>query len=64
MGNPEGRRHLGMPRRRSANIVKMDLGEIGSGVMDWTGLLQVRDQWRILVNTQRTFGFRNMLGIS
>jgi hypothetical protein len=28
----------------------MDLGEVGSGDVDWIGLVQVRDKWRALVN--------------
>jgi hypothetical protein len=30
---------------------KMDLKEIGWGGIDWTDLVQGRDQWRALVNT-------------
>jgi hypothetical protein len=32
------------------NNVKMDLGEIGWGDVDWIGLAQDRDKWRALVN--------------
>jgi hypothetical protein len=28
----------------------MDLGEMGWSSMDWTDLVQGRDQWRVLVN--------------
>jgi hypothetical protein len=31
--------------------IKKDLREIGWGGMDWIDLVQVRDQWRALVNT-------------
>jgi hypothetical protein len=31
--------------------IKMDLGEIGWGGMDWTDLAQNSDQWRALLNT-------------
>jgi hypothetical protein len=31
--------------------VKIDLGEIGWGNVDWFGLAQDRDKWRALVNT-------------
>jgi hypothetical protein len=31
--------------------IKMDLGEIGWGDMDWIDLAEDRDQWRALVNT-------------
>jgi hypothetical protein len=30
--------------------IKMDLREIGWGGMDWIDLVEVRDQWRALVN--------------
>jgi hypothetical protein len=30
--------------------IKIDLGEIGWGGMDWIGLAQGRDQWKALVN--------------
>jgi hypothetical protein len=31
--------------------IKTDLIVIGSGGMDWSDLVQVRDQWRALENT-------------
>jgi hypothetical protein len=31
--------------------IKMDLGEIGCGGMDWIDLTQDREQWGALVNT-------------
>jgi hypothetical protein len=47
----EGNRPLeGRIRRREDNI-KMDIGEIGWGGMDWIDLTQNRNQWRALVNT-------------
>jgi hypothetical protein len=30
--------------------IKLDLGEIGCGGVDWINLAQDRDQWRALVN--------------
>jgi hypothetical protein len=50
VGKPEGKRLLGRPRRRLDDI-RMDLGEIGWGGMDWIDLAQDRNQWRALVNT-------------
>jgi hypothetical protein len=41
--------YLGRPRRRWEDNIKMDLQEVGVGVMDWIELAQVRDRWRILV---------------
>jgi hypothetical protein len=34
VGNPEGKRPLGRPRRRWVDNIKMDLGEIGWDGMD------------------------------
>jgi hypothetical protein len=52
VGNPEGSRPLGRPRRRLEDNIKMELREIGWGAMDWIGLAQDRDRWRALVNTE------------
>jgi hypothetical protein len=51
VGNPEGKRPLGRPRRRWDDNIRMDLREIRWGGMDWIDLVQDRDQWRALVNT-------------
>jgi hypothetical protein len=51
VGNPEGKRPLGRPRRRWEDNIRMNLREIGWGGMDWIDLAQDRDQWRALVNT-------------
>jgi hypothetical protein len=45
---PEGKRRLGIPRRRWEDNIKMDLREIGWGNMDWIHLTQDRDQWPVL----------------
>jgi hypothetical protein len=50
VGNPEGRRPLGRPRRRWEDNIKMDLREVGWGGMDWINLALDRDTWRALVN--------------
>jgi hypothetical protein len=50
VGNPEGKRPLGIPRRRWVDNIKVDLSEIGWDGMDWIDLAQDRDQWRALVN--------------
>jgi hypothetical protein len=50
VGNPEGKRPLGRPRRRLVDNIKMDLRDIGWDDMDWIDLAQGRDQWRVLVN--------------
>jgi hypothetical protein len=51
VGNPEGKRPLGTPRRRWVGNIKMDLRERGWDSMDWIDLAQNRDQWRALVST-------------
>jgi hypothetical protein len=38
VGKPEGKRPLGRPRRRWVDNVRMDLGEVGWGDVDWIGL--------------------------
>jgi len=50
VGEPEGKRPLGRPRRRWEDNIKMDLQEVGWGGMDWIELAQDRDRWRALVN--------------
>jgi len=47
---PVERRPLGRPRHRWVNNIKMDLQEVGCGYMDWIGLAQDRDRWRMLVS--------------
>ena len=54
MGKPEGKRPLGIPRRRWENNIKMDLQEVGGGG-DWMMLAQDRDKWLALVNTVMNF---------
>jgi hypothetical protein len=49
-GKPEARRPLGRPRRNWKVNIKMDLGEVGWGGVDWICLAQDRDRWRTLVN--------------
>jgi hypothetical protein len=49
VGRPEGRRPLGIPRRRWEDNIKMDLQEVGWG-MNWIELAQNRDRWRAFVN--------------
>jgi hypothetical protein len=50
VGKPGGKRTLGRPRRRWEDNIKMDIQEVGCGVMDWIELAQDRDSWRVIVN--------------
>jgi hypothetical protein len=51
VGKLDGKRPLGIPRRRWVDNIKMDLREKGWGGMDWIYLGYNRVQWRALVNT-------------
>jgi len=50
VGKSEGKIPLGRPRRRWVDNIRMDLQEVGCGYMDWIGLAQDRDRWRMLVS--------------
>ena len=43
VGEPEGKRPLGSPRRRWVDNIRMDLQELVCGYTDWIGLTQVAD---------------------
>jgi len=47
---PEGKRPLGRPGRRWEDNIKMNIHEVGCGVMDWIELAQDGNRWRALVN--------------
>jgi hypothetical protein len=49
VGKPEGKTPLGRPRSRWEDNVRIDLGGIRWGVVDWMDLAQDRDQYRDLV---------------
>jgi hypothetical protein len=49
VGNLEGKRPLGRPRRRWVDNIQMDLREIGWEGGEGIDLAQARDQWRALV---------------
>jgi hypothetical protein len=51
VGKPEGKRPLGRPRRRWVDNIRLDLGEVERGDVDWIGLAQYRNRWRALVNS-------------
>jgi hypothetical protein len=49
VGKPEGKRALGITRRRLEDGIRMDLRKIGLGSVDWIKLGQDRGQWWALV---------------
>ena len=49
VGKPEGKRLLWRPRRTWDDNIRMNLQEVGCGVMDWIELAQDRDRWRAFV---------------
>jgi hypothetical protein len=51
VGKPEGNKLLGRPRRRWVDNIRMYLGEVGWGDVDWIGLAQDRNRWIAHVNS-------------
>jgi hypothetical protein len=51
MERSEGKIPLGRPRRRWADNIRMDLGEVGWGDVNWIDLAQDRNRWGALVNS-------------
>jgi hypothetical protein len=51
VGKPEGKMPLERPRRRWEDNIRMDLGEMGWGDVDWIGLAKDRNMWRALMNS-------------
>jgi hypothetical protein len=51
VGKSEGKRPLGRLRRRWVDNIKMDLGEVGWGGVDWIIRAQDKNRWRALVNS-------------
>jgi hypothetical protein len=51
VGKPEGKRPLRRQRRRWVDNIRMDLGEVGWGDVDWIDLAEDRNRWRALVNS-------------
>ena len=50
VGELEGKRPLGRPRRRWVDNIMTDVQEVGCGYVDWIGLAQDRDRWRMFVH--------------
>jgi hypothetical protein len=51
VGKRQGKRPLGIPRRRWVDNIRIDLEEVGWGDVDWIGLAKDRKSWRALVNS-------------
>ena len=49
-GKPIGKRHLGRPKRRWEDNLRMNLEERGINADNWVDSAQERDYWRDLVN--------------
>jgi hypothetical protein len=55
VGRPEGDSPHGRTRRRWEGNIKINLQEMGWGVLDWIDLAQNRDRWRVVVNAVMNF---------
>jgi hypothetical protein len=55
IGKSDGKRPLGRPRRRCLDNIRMDLGEVGWGDVDWICLAKDRNRWRAVVNSVLNF---------
>jgi hypothetical protein len=65
VGQPEGRRPLGRPRRRWVDSIKIYFRKREWGGVKWINLAQDMDQWRALVNTvMNLWGYLKLLGSS
>jgi hypothetical protein len=51
VGKPERKRPQRKPRRRWVDNIRMDLGEVGWGDVDWIDLAKDRNRWRALVHS-------------
>jgi hypothetical protein len=50
VGKPEGKRPFERPRSRREDNIKINVQEVGCGVMDWIGLALDRDRGWAIVN--------------
>jgi hypothetical protein len=51
VGKPEGKRPLGRLRHSWVNNIRIDLGEVRFGDVDWIGLAKDRNRRRAVVNS-------------
>jgi hypothetical protein len=54
-GKPEGKRPLGLPRRRWEDNINVDLGQVEWVGLNWNLLAQDRHKWQAVVSTVATF---------
>jgi len=64
VGNREGKRPMGRPRRRREDNINVDLQEFVGVCGDWMALAQDRDRCRAPVSTVINLRVPKMLGIS
>ena len=50
LGRPEGKRPLVSPRNKLEDSLKMALKKVGLRGVDWIGLAQNMNRWRVKVN--------------
>jgi len=55
VGRTKGKRPLGRPKHRWEDNIKMDLQEMGCGIVYWIVLVRDRRRWRPLVNAVTSF---------
>jgi hypothetical protein len=63
VGKPKGKRPLGRPRRRWVDNIRMDLGEVGRGDMDWTLVNSVLNL-RVPLNAEKVSSGLTTYGLS
>jgi hypothetical protein len=56
VGKPEEKNPLGRSRRRWVDNIRMDLGEVEWGDMDWIDLAKDKNRWKALVNSVLNLG--------
>jgi hypothetical protein len=55
MERASGIETAGKTKTSDVDNIRMDLGEVGWGDVDWSGLAQDRNRWKILVNAEMKF---------
>jgi hypothetical protein len=51
VGKPEEKETTRKTRCRWVDSIRMDVGEVGWGDVDWIGLAEDRNRWRAVVNS-------------